>query len=85
MSSNPGEAQGVVKVEVPRPVPVEMWGKDHWSTFGYIETRCVDHDGVPDREHMRCDTDLHPGLAGTQIQRWQFRTVQSRHDLKESR
>lgn len=28
------------------PVPMERWGKDHWSTFGYVETRCVDHDGM---------------------------------------
>lgn len=47
-----------------KPVPVELWGKDHWSTLMYIETRCVDHDGCPNRDHMRCDTALHPGLGG---------------------
>ena len=57
------ELQGVTKVPVPTPIPVEMWGKDHWSTFAYIEVRCVDHKGQPDRQHMRCDVDLHPGLA----------------------
>lgn len=41
-------------------VPIEKWGKDHWSVFGYIETRIVDHKGMPDIEHMRVDTDLHP-------------------------
>lgn len=25
------------------PVPMSRWGKDHWSTFAYIETCCVDH------------------------------------------
>lgn len=34
-------------------VPVERWGKDHWSTFAYIETRTVDHDGFVDDRHMR--------------------------------
>lgn len=49
---------------IPRdPVPVEKFGKDHWSTFAYIETRCVDYKGVPDRDHMRCDVDRHPGLV----------------------
>ena len=51
------------EVEVPQPVPVSMWAKDHWSTFAYIETRCVDHKGIPAREHMRCDIELHPGLG----------------------
>lgn len=26
-------------------VPVLLFGKDHWSTFAYIETRLVDHGG----------------------------------------
>lgn len=46
------------------PVPIEMFGKDHWSTFAYIETRIVDHKGVPVRDHMRTDVDRHPGLLG---------------------
>lgn len=46
------------------PVPVELWGKDHWSTLLYIEVRCVDHFGTPNRDHLRCHTAVHPGLAG---------------------
>ena len=47
--------------QIPRdPVPEEYFGKDHWSTFAYIETRCVDHRGVIDKNHMRCDTKRHP-------------------------
>ena len=34
--------------------PMHLWGKDHWSTLAYIETRIVD------REHMRANPDLHP-------------------------
>jgi hypothetical protein len=41
-------------------VPLDKWGKDHWSTFAYIETRIVDHGGSPNCEQMRCDADLHP-------------------------
>lgn len=44
-------------------VPIEMFGRDHWSTFGYIEVRCVDHDGEPAKRHMRCDSNRHPGHA----------------------
>ena len=43
-----------------KPIPIERWGKDHWSTFGYIETRIVDHKGVPSLAQMRCDPDIHP-------------------------
>lgn len=24
------------------PVAPDRWGEDHWSTFAYVETRCVD-------------------------------------------
>jgi hypothetical protein len=42
----------IKKLEVPRdPVPIELWGKDHWTTLAYIETRCVDYDGVPNHDH----------------------------------
>jgi hypothetical protein len=54
------------KAEVnPDAVPMALWGKDHWSTFAYIETRCVDHEGVPNREHMRCTPKIHPGLTNS--------------------
>lgn len=49
------------------PIPMELWAKDHWSTFAYIETRVVDHKGVLNRDHMRCNPDIHPGL-GNQAQ-----------------
>lgn len=29
------------------------FGKDHWSMFAYIETRCVDFKGVLDVAHLR--------------------------------
>lgn len=50
-------------------IPMARWGKDHWSTFGYIETRIVDHGGAPDRDHMRTDVDRHPHLVGRRIER----------------
>ena len=41
-------------------IPISKFGKDHWSTFAYIETRIVDYRGEPDKNHMRCDKDRHP-------------------------
>lgn len=58
----------VVSIEEPTPkgdpiVPLAEWGKDHWSTLAYIETRAVDFKGIPNNQHMRCDADLHPQFA----------------------
>jgi len=44
-------------------IPVERWDRDHLSTLLYIETRCVDYDGVVDRRHMRCNPARHPQFA----------------------
>jgi len=46
-----------------KPIAMSQWGKDHWSTLAYIECRCVDHGGVPDRRHMRANPELHPQFA----------------------
>lgn len=47
---------------IPRPVPRHLWGRDHWSTLLYAETRAVDHCGELDRRQMRCDPARHPEL-----------------------
>ena len=39
---------------------VANWGKDHWSTFAYAETRCVDFGGVLQNERMRTHARRHP-------------------------
>jgi hypothetical protein len=44
------------------PVPMERWGKDHWSTFAYVETRIVDHKGKLNADHMRTHANRHPML-----------------------
>ncbi len=44
------------------PTPITLFGKDHWSTFGYVETRAVDHRGTLNHDQMRCDRDRHPTL-----------------------
>lgn len=42
------------------PVPMCRWGKDHWGTFAYVDTRWVDHCGMLDHDRMRCDRLRHP-------------------------
>lgn len=49
------------------PIPVELFSKDHWSTFAYVESRCVDgKDGLGTLEcnRMRCNPSRHPLLSG---------------------
>lgn len=58
-------ANAVPELDQPGAVPMKDWGKDHWSTFAYIETRIVDYGGVPNREHMRCNAKIHPGLTNS--------------------
>lgn len=42
------------------PVPIEQFGHDHWSTFGYLETCVVDDGGVVDKVRLRCIHARHP-------------------------
>lgn len=41
-------------------IAIERWGKDHWSTLLYVETRIVDHGGSLSADRMRCIRDRHP-------------------------
>lgn len=44
-------------------VPLEQFGRDHWSTFAYVECRAVDNEGTIAKHHMRCDPLRHPEHA----------------------
>lgn len=44
-------------------IPIDRFGRDHWSALLYIETRCTDHRGVLYKPHMRCNQARHPFLA----------------------
>lgn len=57
------------------PTPMCLWGKDHWSTLGYIETCCVDHP-----EHLVNEVlgDESKGQIG-RIDHRRMRTDQMRH------
>ena len=49
-------------MNIPRPVPIEYWGRDHWSTLAYVETVCVDNKGRISLARMRCSAKRHPAL-----------------------
>lgn len=36
-----------------KSIPIEQFGKDHWSLFAYVETRAVDYKGFLDIVHLR--------------------------------
>jgi hypothetical protein len=36
-----------------KKITIEDFGKDHWSLFAYVETRCVDNAGSLDKAHLR--------------------------------
>jgi hypothetical protein len=44
-------------------IPIEQFGKDHWSTFAYLETCAADHGGVVSNARMRCHPRLHREFA----------------------
>lgn len=49
-------------IPVGERVPMKRWGKDHWSTLAYLETRIVDHKGQISHDHMRCHASRHPAM-----------------------
>lgn len=44
-------------------VPMERWGKDHWTTLLYLETCAVDTGGMISNPKMRCNPRLHRAFA----------------------
>lgn len=53
--------------EMKNHIPMNKWGKDHWSTFAYLETLAVDggKDGwaIPERARMRTNEKTHPAIG----------------------
>jgi len=44
-------------------VPIQLWGKDHWSTFAFIEDADRELDGRVKPQHMRCHSRVHRGFS----------------------
>lgn len=58
-------------------VPVQKFGKDHWSLLAFVEILCVDHKGAisdVNRQRMRTNIKRHPGHGyfplGTEGHEW---------------
>jgi hypothetical protein len=46
-----------------KTIPIEKFGKDHWSLLAFIECLCVDNNGNVDdanKMRMRCNEQTHP-------------------------
>lgn len=41
-------------------IPMNAWGRDHFSMLLYLETRAVDYGGKVDARHMRANGIAHP-------------------------
>jgi hypothetical protein len=46
-------------------VRVEDFGRDHWSLFAYLETRCVDYKGTVNGAHLRHNPAKRPAVVGS--------------------
>jgi len=46
--------------KTPSAPSIGEFGRDHWSQLLYIECRCTDNAGVPDKRHLRCLDARHP-------------------------
>jgi hypothetical protein len=56
-------------VSVAKNVPIEDWGRDHWSTFAYAETCIVDQQPLS-RDRLRCHSERRPHLLGPTVARF---------------
>jgi hypothetical protein len=52
-----------------RFIPIEDWGRDHWSTFAYVETCVVDQQPL-NRDRLRCNVNKRPHLVGPTVNRF---------------
>lgn len=51
-----------------RPTPaLDTWGKDHWSTYAYVECRIVDNRGKLEPRHMRGHVEARPDAYPTRL------------------
>lgn len=42
------------------PTPMNLFGKDHWSTFAYVEDATVNNRGLLGHDQLRCNSRRHP-------------------------
>ena len=44
-------------------IELTRWGKDHWCTFAYVETCCVDSHGRPNAHRVQTNHARHPFMG----------------------
>jgi hypothetical protein len=44
-------------------IPITSFGRDHWSTFAYVEVCALINEGRLEPRRMRCDEFRHPQFA----------------------
>lgn len=49
---------------VPHPVPMHLWGRDHWTTFAYAASVATSGKREIDKDKMRTDRGRHPHGTG---------------------
>lgn len=48
-----------------RDIPINEWGKDHWSCFAYFACCAMDYGGIIDSQRMRHDGVKYPTMLKT--------------------
>lgn len=48
-------------------VPMDNWGKDHWSLLGYLDCRCTDNGGTICGAHLRHNPNKRPAVVGSDM------------------
>jgi hypothetical protein len=50
-----------------KAIAPELWGKDHWAAFAYLDWLAMNYNGVaqPDLKRMRTNEKTHPALVGS--------------------
>lgn len=43
----------VMSLPLGAPIPMHLWGRDHYSTLAYLECRAIDNKGIIEPLHMR--------------------------------
>ncbi len=46
-----------------RVIPIDEFGRDHYSLLLYVESVCVDCKGVPDLRRVRCNEKTRPYMV----------------------
>lgn len=65
LTEKPGSppADAVIDASAFNPVPIFLWGRDHWTTFAYVAHCIRDQRGYLENERLRVNPRLHRAFA----------------------